>query len=53
MFKKCSNGGGRIEDGELVARTTRLRDSWLLGSASHAGTGSDVEVWTTFFTLQS
>ena len=27
---------GLKTDGELVARTTCLRDSWLLGSASHA-----------------
>jgi hypothetical protein len=36
-----------IEDGELFALLSRLRDSWLLGSASHVRQGLDDKVETT------
>jgi hypothetical protein len=43
------SSSGRLKMGSLFARLSRLRDSWLLGSASHATAGSspDDKVQTT------
>jgi hypothetical protein len=43
------SSSGRLKMGSLFARLSRLRDSWLLGSASHvtAGSSPDDKVQTT------